>query len=218
MCFLGHDAGATKVRFCVGASMLAGKTLFGVPQSGEHCATETSGGLAGSGPNTRVPSGCSSSHVQQQTAGKHCVAWWDVTLEIKRKESAPIKSAFRREILFSLFVSPKGRIQVRAKVTCQHRQHINWNSLAKDLHLVIIWNVKNVFIQIWHMSKISGSAWACSVIRMKKLSYVGLPGVKCWLSNDFLYFTYKIKHYKMPRLRYIILIASNAICPVRKLR
>ena len=74
MCFLGYDARATKVRLCVGASVFAGKTLFGVPQSGEHCATETSGGLAGSGPNTRVPSGRSRSHVQQQTAGKDSVA------------------------------------------------------------------------------------------------------------------------------------------------
>jgi hypothetical protein len=74
MCFLGYDAGATKVRLCVGASMLASKTLFGVPQSGEHCAAETSGGLAGSGPNTRVSSGRSRSHVQQQTAGKYSAA------------------------------------------------------------------------------------------------------------------------------------------------
>jgi hypothetical protein len=46
----------------------------------------------------------------------------------------------------------------------------------------------------------------------------GLSAVKRWLSNDFCYFTYKIKRYKMPRLRGITLIASNAICPVRKLR
>jgi hypothetical protein len=46
----------------------------------------------------------------------------------------------------------------------------------------------------------------------------GLSAVKRWLSNDFCSFTYKIKHYKMPRLRCIILIVSNTICPVRKLR
>ena len=113
MCFLGHDAGATKVRLCVGASVLAGKTLFGVPQSGEHCVTETSGGLAGSGPNTRVPSGRSRSHVQQQTAGKHSVVWWNVTLTIKRKGLPSFNSAFRREIFSHFLFPPEGHIRVR---------------------------------------------------------------------------------------------------------
>jgi hypothetical protein len=68
---LGYDAGETTIRLRVGAAMFAGQTLFGVSQSGKHCAAETPGGLAGSGPNTRVPPGGSGSHVYQQTAGEH---------------------------------------------------------------------------------------------------------------------------------------------------
>ena len=68
--------------------------------------------------------------------------------------------------------NPKGLIQVRAQVTCHHRQHANCNSLAKYLHLLTIWNVQNVFIQLWHMSKIFGSAWACSLTKMAKLPYI----------------------------------------------
>jgi hypothetical protein len=121
MCFLGYDAGTKTVRVCVGASVLAGKALFGLPQSGKHCATETSGGLAGSGPNTRVSSRRRRSHVQQQTAGEHSAAWWNVTMtNVKyRHQSGP----FPPLNSFSFIFYPKGHVQVRAEVPCHHRQH-----------------------------------------------------------------------------------------------
>jgi len=138
MCFLGYDAGATEVRLCVGASMFSGKTLSGVPQSGEHCATETSRGLAGSGPNTRVPSGRSRNHVQQQTAGKHSVVWWKVTLTVKGKDRHQLSPLSAAKFFSHLLFPPKGRIHVRPKVTCHHKQHINWNSRAKYLYLYLV--------------------------------------------------------------------------------
>lgn len=93
---------------------------------------------------------------------------WQLNVKNRHQLSPLFAGKFFSHLLFP----PKVHIQVRAKVTWHHRQHINCNSLAKYLHLVTIWNIQNVCLQLWHISKIFGSAWACSLTKMTKLPHV----------------------------------------------
>jgi hypothetical protein len=93
---------------------------------------------------------------------------WQLNVK-NRHQLSPLSAV---KFFSHILLPPKGRIQVRAKVTCHHRHHINCNSPAECLLLVTIWNITNICLQLWHMSKIFGSTWACSLKKMTKLPYV----------------------------------------------